>query len=447
MTNDKNNINELVIKDDDPTVERETLVLQQSFMDDDSRSAAGGANDDAVSAQQYDSENPAEPNNRLQFDMEQFRAKWLSLATEIRTREQTSENLNRELIQVRDELQHKTNLLEMCELKIDLLESELQDHNDTQVLEEQAGQLASDELLILELQGRFEKAEIYADQMRQKLQDRDIAIGAADDTQEFLQRSLNSANERIDALNSAVAVAETKYTTIEEDFVSLHKAHAVEIRKIRFELGEAQETMSQNELINEQLASDLVENRVYRAELERMLNESEQTSQSRIEQLEEANCVLRRESGELSDKLGANSASINCLLSELAKKSQQIDSIGVIENAIHEIDDRISEKYNKPVPTQRDRVSRLLIGSVKGKELRFPLFKNRLTIGRSRQNDIQLKSSCISRRHAVIVTEGKMTRVIDWGSKNGVSVNSKPVSEHFLTSGDIVTVGTSEFRY
>jgi pSer/pThr/pTyr-binding forkhead associated (FHA) protein len=37
--------------------------------------------------------------------------------------------------------------------------------------------------------------------------------------------------------------------------------------------------------------------------------------------------------------------------------------------------------------------------------------------------------------------------VIDWGSKNGVFVNSKRVTEHFLENGDTVTIGTADFRY
>ncbi len=75
------------------------------------------------------------------------------------------------------------------------------------------------------------------------------------------------------------------------------------------------------------------------------------------------------------------------------------------------------------------------------------MFKDRLTIGRTEQNDIQLKAPYISRRHAVIVTEGDITRVVDWGSKNGVFVNSRRINEHFLKNGDIVAIGTAKFRY
>ena len=43
--------------------------------------------------------------------------------------------------------------------------------------------------------------------------------------------------------------------------------------------------------------------------------------------------------------------------------------------------------------------------------------------------------------------DGDATRVIDWGSKNGVFVDGERVTEHFLRNGDTVTIGTAEFRY
>jgi pSer/pThr/pTyr-binding forkhead associated (FHA) protein len=75
------------------------------------------------------------------------------------------------------------------------------------------------------------------------------------------------------------------------------------------------------------------------------------------------------------------------------------------------------------------------------------LFKNRLTIGRTSHNDIQLNMHYVSRRHAVISTDHGQTRVIDWGSKNGVFVNDEQVTERILKSGDTVSIGTAEFRY
>ena len=116
--------------------------------------------------------------------------------------------------------------------------------------------------------------------------------------------------------------------------------------------------------------------------------------------------------------------------------------------------ERFDERRPKPAQwepcranSDRERITRVLVGRFGSQELRFPLFKNRLTIGRTEDNDIQLKTSYISRRHAVILTEGDATRVIDWGSKNGVFVNSERVKEHLLSNGDIVAIGNVKFRY
>jgi pSer/pThr/pTyr-binding forkhead associated (FHA) protein len=89
----------------------------------------------------------------------------------------------------------------------------------------------------------------------------------------------------------------------------------------------------------------------------------------------------------------------------------------------------------------------MLIGTVDDQVLRFPLFKDRLTIGRTKDNDIQIKAAYVSRRHAVIQTDGDTTRIIDWGSKNGIHINSTRVKEHCLNHGDTVTIGNARFRY
>ena len=115
--------------------------------------------------------------------------------------------------------------------------------------------------------------------------------------------------------------------------------------------------------------------------------------------------------------------------------------------AIDELDVCMSEHLLPAARHDRDRMSRVLIGKIDNQELRFPLFKKRLTIGRTQHNDIQLQAPHISRRHAVVMTEGDVTRVIDWGSKNGVYVNSSRVTEHFLASGDVVMIGDAKFRY
>jgi hypothetical protein len=323
-------------------------------------------------------------------------------------------------------------------VEIDELKSDLKQRSDT------INQLQYDNE---QLRAQLERVESYADSLRQLLHDRTIVRDQAEDTREFLESSLKRVSELAEELRAELAEEKTVTDELGRKLDRQSDAHAEEIRILRFELGESQETITQHELLTGQLASDLADTRGFRNELEHTLSESEEQNNARIERLKKENHRLLQEAGEHEENLATKSEAINCLLAELAKKSQQIDSIGEIEDVIHEIDDRMSERIDERKKQERDRVTRVLIGSVGGRDLRFPLFKDRLTIGRTEQNDIQLKASYVSRRHAAIVTEHEATRVIDWGSKNGVFVNSERITEHFLRNGDTVTIGTADFRY
>ncbi|MGI9220769.1 MAG: FHA domain-containing protein [Woeseiaceae bacterium] len=485
MANDKKNVNRLVTGDDDPTAELEALVLPDSRADQDNEAAASTAGiaanpvddidqDDSVAALKTDLLSRSETIDRLQFDMEVLRAKWQGLSTEIKAREEHANKLNDELKatrqasqQFQDVLQDRDEMISNLKLQIEqrdeayrnlgddmatLRQESIADSPDDERLNEQllvfqSGQLASSEQEVRELHSRIRKIEEYSDQLRYQLRLRDADAGNFSGLIEALEQRLEVANERTSVLRIELQQAKDENANLSENISQLQDTHAEEIRTIRFELGDAQETLTQHELVAEQLASDLVETRSHRAELESMLTESEENSEHRIKSLERKNQDLLLMVESLTDKLQSKGEAVNCLLAELAKNSTNVDPVIDIEDAIQEIDSRMSEQIEDRTYIERDRVTRLLIGKIEGQELRFPLFKDRLTLGRTRQNDIQLKSEHISRRHAVVVIEGDITRVIDWGSKNGVFVNSKRIKEHFLQNGDIVGVGTAEFRY
>jgi chromosome segregation ATPase len=265
-----------------------------------------------------------------------------------------------------------------------------------------------------------------------------------------LASAVEEANKQIDTLTVALREAKMSYDDVSCRLANSCAEHEQELRKVRFELTEAAETVAQQELINEQLASDLVDTRLFKNELERMLTLSEQQSKTQISQLEANLQQLRQANSDYEAELATKNEAIAELLQQISGKVRQDDSIRELEAAIEELDERMSARLETPqLPpsADRNRMSRVLIGKVADQELRFPLFKKRLTIGRTQQNDIQLQAPQISRRHAVVMTEGDVTRVIDWGSKNGVYVNSRRVTEHFLTSGDVVAIGDAKFRY
>ena len=69
-------------------------------------------------------------------------------------------------------------------------------------------------------------------------------------------------------------------------------------------------------------------------------------------------------------------------------------------------------------------------------------------VGRSRDCDIVLSDSNVSRRHAEIRPDGTDGWTItDLGSTNGIRVNSRPVTTARLQPGDRIVVGTVDARF
>lgn len=84
----------------------------------------------------------------------------------------------------------------------------------------------------------------------------------------------------------------------------------------------------------------------------------------------------------------------------------------------------------------------------------FGLAKQRITIGRRSDNDIQLDDPTVSGIHAVITLtpdpylDGAYTAAIaDFNSTNGLFVNGRQVQQHHLTPGDVIRVGQHELLF
>jgi sigma-B regulation protein RsbU (phosphoserine phosphatase) len=77
-----------------------------------------------------------------------------------------------------------------------------------------------------------------------------------------------------------------------------------------------------------------------------------------------------------------------------------------------------------------------------GSRERFPLAKERVTIGRSRESDIFLPDQWLSRHHAEILKKDVTFFLHDLGSKNGTLLNGEPVhGDRRLRHGDVITLG------
>jgi len=89
-----------------------------------------------------------------------------------------------------------------------------------------------------------------------------------------------------------------------------------------------------------------------------------------------------------------------------------------------------------------------LILSMDGLVLKeIPLLKDRMTIGRKANNDIQIDNMAISGEHAAVVTILNDSFLEDLNSTNGTMVNGQAVKKHFLKDGDVIELGKYKMKY
>ena len=89
-----------------------------------------------------------------------------------------------------------------------------------------------------------------------------------------------------------------------------------------------------------------------------------------------------------------------------------------------------------------------LILSFEGTVLKtVPLNKERITLGRRPENDIQVDNLAVSGEHAVVTTILNDSVIEDLGSTNGTMVNGQLVQKHLLQPNDIIELGKHKLKY
>lgn len=78
---------------------------------------------------------------------------------------------------------------------------------------------------------------------------------------------------------------------------------------------------------------------------------------------------------------------------------------------------------------------------------RVVLDKDEIVLGRSKNADVQIEESCVSRQHAVIKREASTFIIIDQNSTNGTFVNSERRVTCVLRDQDLITIGNTIFKF
>lgn len=75
------------------------------------------------------------------------------------------------------------------------------------------------------------------------------------------------------------------------------------------------------------------------------------------------------------------------------------------------------------------------------------IVKDNFCIGRTPENDLEVKDALISRRHSSIIKKGDRYVIYDLGSSNGTYVNREKIEMKVLDHGDVIRVGDTEITF
>jgi len=77
----------------------------------------------------------------------------------------------------------------------------------------------------------------------------------------------------------------------------------------------------------------------------------------------------------------------------------------------------------------------------------IPVSSDSFSIGRGRQNDLQILDTTVSRTHASLRRAQGVWFVQDRGSRNGILLNGQPVMAGRVKSRDQITIGRNTFIF
>ena len=158
--------------------------------------------------------------------------------------------------------------------------------------------------------------------------------------------------------------------------------------------------------------------------------------------------------GNGNEQSGEDESSRSQLLKTIEVQKEQIGSLEsrlntlLRQTAVNTTDARTDDGEEIADLFGRNTYSnRVIITMDREGNLKFPLDKNIITIGRQPGNDIYIRSRYLSRFHARIVSDALGSTIEDLDSANGVIVNSRRIRRRQLRSGDLITLGKTQLQY
>ena len=271
------------------------------------------------------------------------------------------------------------------------------------------------------LQDALNRAAIESDELGQQLAERDASLNAR-------QAEIASQDRELLELQEAQAALMQREATLLDSEAQL-----------RNELGQLQLQVQERDKLALEHARELDGVRSTNQALTEQIRHRDQTVAVQDERIANLSASVQRLQDELAAKhleQGASARQIEALQTEL---HQHVEAMHAIRRDIHQV--ALQTRRNAGETLVRTLTRDDADGVV------HLLNKNSISIGRGPDCDIQLRSSSVSRYHAVLRISHDAVILEDMNSTNGCYVNGRRITRQLLKDGDMLQVGAVPLRF
>ena len=142
-----------------------------------------------------------------------------------------------------------------------------------------------------------------------------------------------------------------------------------------------------------------------------------------------------------------------CAFSDDKSAIDESDVLAAVEELNWKEHEGDTGRHERPQPTHYkhrpsdEHISEIVVRSNGEIVAEYTFPRGRAIIGRSRDNEIYIKSKFVSRHHAQLVSDDNGCVIEDLNSTNGVFLGEKQVKKYRLRDGDKISVGVHELAY
>ena len=284
---------------------------------------------------------------------------------------------------------------------------------------------------------------------RRELSERQAEIGALQDElnravieNDQLGQQLAERNASLNARQEAIASQDRELLVLQDAQAALMQREATlldSVMLLREELGQVQLQLQERDKLALEQARELDGVNSTNQELTEQIRHRDQTVAVQAERIANLSAAVQRLQDELAAKHLEQSASARQVEALQVELHQHVEAMEAIRRDIHQV--ALQTRKNEGGTLLRTLTRDDAEGVV------HLLNKSSISIGRGQECDIRLRSSSVSRYHAVLRISHDAVIFEDMNSTNGCYVNGRRITRQLLKDGDKLKVGAVPLRF